>query len=191
MKKIIEGGKKILFVGTKKIAKTLIKNLAEKLEQPYVNERWLGGTLTNFFTIRKLLRKLTSIHVIIESNTYQNLTKREQLTIVRKKAKLEKTLKGLSTINRIPSAIFVVDIQKEKTCIKEASHLGIPLFAIIDTNSSPQPIDYPIPANDDAQSSIAIILNYIEEELQKGLKVWKEAKNRLHPSNKEAVDRNI
>ncbi|MEM7174124.1 MAG: 30S ribosomal protein S2 [Bacteroidota bacterium] len=165
MKALIESGKKILFVGTKKIAKGFIKEQAEKLAQPYVSEKWLGGTLTNFITIRKLLKKLSNMDVVKESAGYKHLTKKEQLSFAHKQAKLEKNLKGLSTINRLPAAIFVVDIKKEQTCVKEATKLGIPVFAIVDSNSSPEMVEYPIPANDDASSSISVILHYIANEL--------------------------
>lgn len=179
MKELIQSGKKILFVSTKKTAKTLIKDVADKLEQPYVTERWLGGTLTNFSTIRKLLKKRINIQIAMEDPAYEHLTKREQLTMARKKADLDKTLQGLSTINRLPSAIFVVDIKKEQTCVKEANKLGIPIFAIVDTNSSPELVAYSIPANDDAKSSISVILNYITSELEEGLNTWKTIKNQV------------
>lgn len=179
MKELIQSGKKILFISTKKTVRTLIKNTADKLEQPYVTERWLGGTLTNFSTIRRLLKKRVAMQIAIEAPSYKHLTKREQLTIARKKKYLDKTLQGISTINRLPSAIFVVDIKKEETSIREANKLGIPIFAIVDTNSSPELVDYPIPANDDARSSISCILDYITSELEEGLSAWKAIKTQV------------
>ena len=176
LRELIESGKKILFVGTKKQAKEIIEGVAQRLEQPYMTEKWLGGTLTNFSTIKRLMKKLQSMDSQKESVTYQHLTKREKLTIERNQAKLQKILKGMSTINRLPAALFVVDVNKERKAINEARLLEIPVFAIIDSNASPEWVDYPIPGNDDACASIRIIMEYIQKELLEGLKTWKTLK---------------
>jgi len=185
MKALIQTGKKILFVSTKKQGKEFVEQAAKKLEQPYVTRRWLGGTLTNFSTMRRLFKDLASIDQIMQEPTYLHLTKREQLMMVRKKKKLEELLQGISTINRLPSAIFVVDIKKEEIAIKEANKLGIPIFAIVDTNTNPLLVDYPIPANDDASACIELILNYLEHVLKVGLESWKQAKGALATTHKK------
>lgn len=169
LKNIVESGRKVMFVATKRQASTIVEQYAQKLKQPYVTERWLGGTLTNFATIRRSLKKLANINKIKKSITYQNLAKREKLMLEREQTKLERLLKGMVDINRIPSALFVIDIKNEAIAVKEANKLGIPVFAIVDTNSDPTIVDCAIPANDDSYTSIDIILKAISEAIEEGL----------------------
>ncbi|MCP3660347.1 MAG: 30S ribosomal protein S2 [Bacteroidetes bacterium] len=176
LKNIVESGRKIMFVATKRQASSLVEEYAQKLKQPFVTERWLGGTLTNFSTIRRSLKKLANINKIKKSITYQNLAKREKLMLQREQTKLERLLKGMVDINRIPSALFVIDIKNESIAVQEANKLGIPVFAIVDTNSDPSNIDCIIPANDDSYSSINIILKSVSEAIEKGLENRKKNK---------------
>ena len=162
-------GKKILFVGTKKQAKEIIGNAAKSINMPYITERWPGGLLTNFVTIRKSIKKMQQIDKMMNDPTFSNLSKRERLQLARQRAKLEKTLGSIVNMVRLPSAIFVVDIVKEHIAVAEAHKLNIPVFAIIDTNANPQLVDYPIPANDDAAKSIQTILESFVESVKKGL----------------------
>jgi small subunit ribosomal protein S2 len=162
-------GKKILFVGTKKQAKEIIGNAAKSINMPYITERWPGGLLTNFVTIRKSIKKMQQIDKMMNDPTFSNISKRERLQLARQRAKLEKTLGSLVNMVRLPSAIFVVDIVKEHIAVAEAHKLNIPVFAIIDTNANPQLVDYPIPANDDAAKSIQTILESFVESVKKGL----------------------
>ncbi len=169
LKNIVESGRKVLFVATKRQASDLVKECAKKLDQPYVTHRWLGGTLTNFSTIKRSLKKLANIDKIKTSETYQNLAKKEKLTLERSQANLGKLLKGLMDINRLPSALFVIDARHEDIAIKEARKLGIPVFGLVDTNSDPTLVDYIIPGNDDSRSSIKVILDSIMQAVQEGL----------------------
>lgn len=162
-------GKKILFVGTKKQAKEIIGNAAKSINMPYITERWPGGLLTNFVTIRKSIKKMQQIDKMMNDPTFSNISKRERLQLARQRAKLEKTLGSIVNMVRLPSAIFVVDIVKEHIAVAEAHKLNIPVFAIIDTNTNPQLVDYPIPANDDAAKSIQTILESYVESVKKGL----------------------
>jgi len=162
-------GKKILFVGTKKQAKEIIGNAAKSINMPYITERWPGGLLTNFVTIRKSIKKMQQIDKMMNDPTFSNISKRERLQLARQRAKLEKTLGSIVNMVRLPSAIFVVDIVKERIAVAEAHKLNIPVFAIIDTNANPQLVDYPIPANDDAAKSIQTILESFVESVKKGL----------------------
>ncbi|HNW20861.1 MAG: 30S ribosomal protein S2 [Bacteroidetes bacterium ADurb.Bin035] len=162
-------GKKILFVGTKKQAKEIIGNAAKSINMPYITERWPGGLLTNFVTIRKSIKKMQQIDKMMNDPTFSNISKRERLQLARQRAKLEKTLGSIVNMVRLPSAIFVVDIVKEHIAVAEAHKLNIPVFAIIDTNANPQLVDYPIPANDDAAKSIQTILESFVESVKKGL----------------------
>jgi small subunit ribosomal protein S2 len=157
IKQIAKSGKKILFVATKKQAKELVAEQVKRVNMPYVTERWPGGMLTNFATIRKAVRKMASIDKMVTQDHYKNLSKREKLQISRERAKLEKQLGSIADLNRLPSAIFVVDILKEKIAVAEAKKLNIPTFAMVDTNSDPTLIDFPVPANDDASKSIQLI----------------------------------
>jgi len=159
LKQIAKGGKKILFVGTKKQTKDVIAEKAASVNMPYVIERWPGGMLTNFPTIRKAVKKMANIDKLMNDGTYGNLSKRELLQITRQRAKLEKNLGSIADLTRLPSALFVVDVLKEQIAVREANRLGIPVFAIVDTNSDPKNIDFVIPANDDAKDSVEAILN--------------------------------
>jgi len=169
MKQIAKSGRKILFVATKKQAKEIVAKQVKTIGMPYVTERWPGGMLTNFSTIRKAVRKMASIDKMINTSTYNNLSKRERLQIQRERAKLEKQLGSISDLNRLPSAIFVVDINKEHIAVAEAKKLNIPTFAIVDTNSNPLKVDFPIPANDDASKSIELIVKILVKAVEEGL----------------------
>jgi small subunit ribosomal protein S2 len=158
LKQIAKSGKKILFVSTKKQAKEIIAEKATSVNMPYVTERWPGGMLTNFPTIRKAVKKMANIDKLMNDGTFSNLSKRELLQISRQRAKLEKNLGSIADLNRLPSALFVVDVMKENIAVREANRLGIPVFGIVDTNSSPNGVDFIIPANDDAKDSIEVIL---------------------------------
>ncbi len=159
LKQIAKSGKKILFVGTKKQTKDVIAEKAASVNMPYVIERWPGGMLTNFPTIRKAVKKMANIDKLMNDGTYGNLSKRELLQVTRQRAKLEKNLGSIADLTRLPSALFVIDVLKEQIAVKEANRLGIPVFAIVDTNSDPKNIDFVIPANDDAKDSVEVILN--------------------------------
>ena len=169
LKGIAKSGKKILFVATKKQAKEVVAEKAAAVNMPYVNERWAGGMLTNFPTIRKAVKKMTNIDKLMNDGTFSNLSKRELLQISRQRAKLEKNLGSIADLTRLPSALFVVDVMKEHIAVKEANRLGIPVFGIVDTNSDPKNIDYVIPANDDAKDSVAAILGACCEAIAEGL----------------------
>ncbi len=169
LKQIAKSGKKILFVATKKQAKEIVAEHVKKVNMPYVTERWPGGMLTNFATIRKAVRKMTSIDKMMGTPTYMNFSKRERLQIDRERAKLEKNLGSISDLNRLPSALFIVDINKEHIAVAEAKKLNIPTFAIVDTNSNPKLVDFPIPANDDATKSINLITSIITSAIAEGL----------------------
>ncbi len=169
IKQISKSGKKILFVATKKQAKDIVAKHVQRVNMPYVTERWPGGMLTNFATIRKAVRKMASIDKLITTNSFNVLSKRERLQVQRERAKLEKQLGSIADLNRLPSAIFVVDILKEHIAIAEAKKLNIPTFAIVDTNSDPTKIDFPIPANDDASKSIDLIVGAMVKAIEEGL----------------------
>jgi len=169
MKNIAKSGRKILFVATKKQAKDIVADEVTKCNMPYVTERWPGGMLTNFPTIRKAVKKMSSIDKMHTDGTFDTLSKREKLQITRQRAKLEKNLGSISDLSRLPAALFVVDVLKEKIAVREAIRLGIPIFAMVDTNSDPKPIDFPIPANDDASKSIQLIVSLMCEAIKEGL----------------------
>ena len=171
-----KSGKKVLFVATKKQAKQVIADLASSVGMPYVIERWPGGMLTNFPTIRKAVRKMTTIDKMSKDGTFDNLSKRERLQISRQRAKLEKTLGSIADLNRLPSALFVVDVMKEHIALAEADRLGIPVFAMVDTNSDPGLVDYVIPANDDASKSIELIAGTLVAAMAEGLEERKAEK---------------
>lgn len=171
-----KSGKKVLFVATKKQAKQVIADLASSIGMPYVIERWPGGMLTNFPTIRKAVRKMTTIDKMSKDGTFDNLSKRERLQISRQRAKLEKTLGSIADLNRLPSALFVVDVMKEHIAVAEANRLGIPVFAMVDTNSDPSLVDYVIPANDDASKSIELIAGTLVAAMAEGLEERKAEK---------------
>ena len=169
LKNIAKSGRKILFVATKKQAKPVIAEKATSINMPYVNERWAGGMLTNFPTIRKAVKKMASIDKLTADGTYSNLSKREILQITRQRAKLEKNLGSIADLTRLPAALFVVDVMKEHIAVREANRLGIPVFAIVDTNSNPDNVDFVIPANDDASKSIEVILDACCAAIAEGL----------------------
>ena len=169
LKQIAKSGKKILFVSTKKQAKDVVAQKAAAVNMPYVTERWPGGMLTNFPTIRKAVKKMSTIDRLMNDGTFSNLSKRELLQISRQRAKLEKNLGSISDLTRLPSALFVVDVMKEAIAVKEANRLDIPVFGIVDTNSNPNDIDFVIPANDDAKDSIEVILSACCSAIAEGL----------------------
>lgn len=169
LKSIAKSGKKIMFVATKKQAKEIVVEAAQKTNMPYVTERWLGGMLTNFSTIRKSVKKMLSIEKMLQDGTMDSVTKKERLTLTRSKEKMEKVLGGISQMGRIPAALFMVDISHEHIALAEAKRLGISTFAMVDTNSDPTKVDFAIPANDDATKSIAIITQYLTAAIMEGL----------------------
>ena len=176
LKQIAKSGKKILFVGTKKQTKDVIAEKAASVNMPYVIERWPGGMLTNFPTIRKAVKKMANIDKLMADGTYNNLSKRELLQVTRQRAKLEKNLGSIADLTRLPSALFVVDVLKEQIAVREANRLGIPVFAIVDTNSEPKNIDFVIPANDDAKDSVETILTACCDAIKEGIEERKVEK---------------
>jgi len=176
LKNIARQGKKILFVGTKKQTKDVIAEKATSINMPYVIERWPGGMLTNFPTIRKAVKKMANIDKLMNDGTFGNLSKRELLQVTRQRAKLEKNLGSIVDMTRLPSALFVIDVQKENIAVREANRLGIPVFGIVDTNSDPKGIDFIIPANDDAKDSVEVILNACCAAISEGLEERKAEK---------------
>ena len=176
LKNIARQGKKILFVGTKKQSKEVIAEKATSINMPYVIERWPGGMLTNFPTIRKAVKKMGNIDKLMEDGTFNNLSKRELLQVTRQRAKLEKNLGSIADLSRLPSALFVVDVMKENNAVREANRLGIPVFGVVDTNSDPSNIDFVIPANDDAKDSVEVILNACCAAIAEGLEERKAEK---------------
>jgi small subunit ribosomal protein S2 len=169
LKQISKSGKRILFVATKKQAKEIVAEHVKKINMPYVTERWPGGMLTNFATIRKAVRKMASIDKLMSSPSFNNISKKERLTVTRERAKLEKNLGSIADLNRLPAAVFIVDILKEHIAVAEAKKLNIPTFAIVDTNSDPRQVDFPIPANDDASKSISLIVEVMVKAIEEGL----------------------
>lgn len=169
LRQLAKSGKKVLFVATKKQAKETVAEKAKEINMPYVIERWPGGMLTNFPTIRKAVKKMTTIDKMTKDGTFDNLSKREKLQITRQRAKLEKNLGSIADLGRLPSALFVIDVMKEHIAVAEAKRLGIPVYAIVDTNSNPEDVDFVIPANDDASKSIEVILDAICSAMAEGL----------------------
>ena len=178
MKHISRSGKKILFVATKKQAKEIVAEKVKEVNMPYVTERWPGGMLTNFPTIRKAVKKMGSIDKMATDGTFSNLSKRERLQVTRQRAKLEKNLGSIVDLTRLPSALFVVDVCKEHIAVREAKRLGIPVFAMVDTNSDPSDIEFPIPANDDASKSISLIVGILCKAIEEGLNERKLEKDK-------------
>ncbi|GAA4448527.1 30S ribosomal protein S2 [Rurimicrobium arvi] len=176
LKAVAKSGKKIMFVATKKQAKEIVAEAATSVNMPYVTERWLGGMLTNFQTIRKSVKKMQSIQKMLDDGTMDSVTKKERLTLSRSKDKMEKVLGGIAQMGRIPAALFIVDISHEHIALAEAKRLGISTFAMVDTNSDPSKVDFAVPANDDATKSIAIITNYITAAIMEGLQERSQAK---------------
>ncbi|MBP5241437.1 MAG: 30S ribosomal protein S2 [Bacteroidales bacterium] len=169
IKQIAKSGKKVLFVATKKQAKDIVAETVKPVDMPFVTERWPGGMLTNFATIRKAVKKMNSLDQLMASKEFNNISKRERLQVQRERAKLDKNLGSIADLNRLPAALFIVDINKEHIAVAEARRLNIPTFALVDTNCNPDLVDFPIPANDDASKSIAVILRYMVEAIQEGL----------------------
>lgn len=192
LKQIVKSGRKVMFVATKKQAREIVTEEAKRLRMPYVTDRWLGGMLTNFATIRKSLKKMSSMDKMLKDDAFKNLAKREKLMISREKIKLERVLGGIADLTRLPAALFVVDIKREHIAIKEAQKLNIPVFAMVDTNSDPNQVDFPIPANDDAFKSIQLIINHIGKEMEEALAERKkdrdEKKDQEEASAKAAAD---
>jgi small subunit ribosomal protein S2 len=195
IKNIVRSGRKIMFVATKKQAKDIVVSEATRLNMPYVTERWLGGMLTNFATIRKSLKRLSQIDKMTKDEAFENITKKEKLMLTREKAKLQKQLGGIADLNRLPAALFVIDVKREHIAVAEAQKLNIPVFAMVDTNSDPSDIDFPIPANDDAFKSISIIANHIgkaiEEALMERKKDKEEAGQKKEEDEKRKVDETV
>lgn len=176
MRQLAKSGKKVMFVATKKQARDIIAEAARSVGMPFVADRWLGGMMTNFATIRRSVKKMQNIERMLGDGTLTSVTKKERLTLTREREKLDKVLGGISNLNRLPAAIFVVDIQHEHIAIAEAQKLGIRTFGIVDTNSDPNQVDYPIPGNDDASKSIKIITDYMVQAIQAGLEERKSVK---------------
>ncbi|UCS93508.1 30S ribosomal protein S2 [Echinicola marina] len=185
IKQIVRSGKKVMFVATKKQAKDLVAEEAARLKMPFVTERWLGGMMTNFATIRKSLKKMSSIDKLMKEESYTSLAKRERLMITRQRQKLENVLGGIADLTRLPAALFVIDIKREHIAIAEAKKLGIPVFALVDTNSNPGEVDFPIPANDDAFKSISLLVKAVGSAIEEGLSERKKDKEEAKLSEEE------
>jgi small subunit ribosomal protein S2 len=186
LKQIAKSGRKILFVATKKQAKDIVAERVSKVNMPYVTERWPGGMLTNFPTIRKAVKKMAAIDNMATDGTFATLSKREKLQITRQRAKLEKNLGSIADLTRLPAALFVVDISKEYIAVREANRLNIPVFAMVDTNSDPNRVEFPIPANDDASKSISLVVNVICEAIEEGLNERKLEREKEAASKEQA-----
>lgn len=185
IKNIVKSGRKVLYVATKKQAKEIVENEAKRVNMPFICDRWLGGMLTNFGTVRKSIKKMQTLEKLSSDGTYVNINKKERLMIEREKIKLKKVLGGIADLNRLPAALFIVDIRREHIAVSEATKLNIPTFGIVDTNSDPTLVDYPIPANDDAAKSISLIARYITDSIVEGLAERKREKEET--VDKEAV----
>jgi len=188
LKQIAKSGRKILFVATKKQAKDIVAERVLKVNMPYVTERWPGGMLTNFPTIRKAVKKMSAIDNMATDGTFATLSKREKLQITRQRAKLEKNLGSIADLTRLPAALFIVDISKEYIAVREATRLNIPVFAMVDTNSDPNQVEFPIPSNDDAAKSISLIVNLICESIEEGLNERKMEREK-EAANKEQAEK--
>ncbi len=190
IKQIAKSGKKILFVATKKQAKDIVAQKAQEVGMPYITERWSGGMLTNFQTIRRAIKKIDLIDKMQKDGTFEKISKKERLRLMREREKLQKRLGSIKDMTRLPAAIFVVDINKEKIAVAEAKKLHIPIFAMVDTNTDPRNIDFPIPANDDASESIALITSYLTEAIKEGLEERKlEQEKRRAEKEKEKQEK--
>jgi small subunit ribosomal protein S2 len=189
MKQMAKAGKKILFVATKKQAKEIVTECAQRVNMPYVTDRWLGGMLTNFNTVRKSVKKMQSIEKMLNDGTFDSITKKERLQLSRDKEKMEKVLGGIATMSRIPAALFMVDIGHEHIALAEARRLGVMTIGVVDTNCDPNKVDYFIPANDDATKSIAIITQYITAAIAEGLAERQAEKAEEDESAEEIVER--
>ena len=191
IKQIVRSGKKIMFVATKKQAKDLVAAEAQRLNMPYVTERWLGCMLTNFATIRKSLKKMSSLEKLMKEDGYKNLAKKERLMVSRQKEKMETILGGIADLSRLPAALFVVDIKREHIAIAEAQKLGIPVFALVDTNSNPNEVEFPIPANDDAFKSVSLLVKAFGAAIEEGLSERKRDKDDAKISEEEEAKRAV
>jgi len=191
VRQMVRSGRKIMFVATKKQAQEVVSEEAKRLKMPYVTERWLGGMLTNFATIRKSLKKMSSLEKMIKDESYQSIAKRERLMLSREKEKLERVLGGLADLTRLPAALFVVDVKREHIAIAEARRLGIPVIAMCDTNSNPNLVDLPIPANDDAFKSISLVTNAIGKAIEEGLMERKRDKDDQKVQEEEDIKRAV
>ncbi len=178
LKQIARSGRKILFVSTKKQARDIITEAAKSVEMPYVTERWLGGMMTNFNTVRKSVKKMNTIDTMLADGSLTSVTKKERLTLTRERNKLEKVLGGIANLTRLPAAVFIVDISHEHIALSEAKKLGMRTIAMVDTNSDPNTVDFPIPSNDDASKSITVIVKYMTEAIREGLKERQANKNK-------------
>jgi small subunit ribosomal protein S2 len=188
MRQIARSGKKVLFVATKKQAKAIVAERVAEVDMPFVTERWSGGMLTNFATVRKAIRKMSQIDKMESDGTFSTLSKRERLQVTRQRAKLEKNLGSIADLSRLPAALFVIDVKKEHIAVAEAHKLGIPVFAMVDTNSDPRVADFPIPSNDDASKSISKILDVIIGAINEGLGERKNEKEKRTEKKKEGVE---
>ena len=189
MKQIAKSGRKILFVATKKQAKDIVAEKVKAINMPYVTERWPGGMLTNFPTIRKAVKKMSAIDKMATDGTFETLSKRERLQIARQRAKLEKNLGSIADLTRLPAAMFIVDVHKEYIAVREANRLNIPVFAMVDTNSDPRNIDFPIPSNDDASKSISLIIDFVTEAVAEGLNERKMEKDKEASESKAKAEK--
>ena len=190
LEKISSSGRKILFVATKKQAKDIVAKSAAEVNMPYITERWPGGMLTNFVTIRKAVKKMSAIDRTKEDGTFETLSKKEKLRVDRTRAKLEKNLGSITSMTRLPGALFVVDIRREHIAVREANKLNIPIFALVDTNTDPSQVNFGIPANDDATKSIEIILKHITESIKKGLSIRENEKIESEAKKEKGDDEN-
>ena len=191
LKQVAKSGKKILFVATKKQAKEVVAQHVKQINMPYVTERWPGGMLTNFATIRKAVKKMSAIDRMGTDGTFDNISKKERLQITRERAKLEKQFGSIADLSRLPAAVFIVDIMKEHIAVSEAQKLNIPTFAIVDTNSDPNLVDFPIPANDDASKSISVILKNMVEAIEEGLAERKLEKDKADEEERDAEEMDV
>lgn len=191
LRNIVKSGRKVMFVATKKQAKDVVAEEAKKLKMPYVTERWLGGMLTNFTTVRKSLKKMQSMDKLMKDEAFKNLAKRERLMMSRERNKLETVLGGISELTRLPAALFVVDVKREHIAIKEAQKLNIPVFAIVDTNSNPDGCDHIIPANDDAFNSIELLITNIAQSIEEGLQERKKAREEAKEAEAEQAKKDV
>ena len=191
LKQVAKSGKKILFVATKKQAKEVVAQHVKQINMPYVTERWPGGMLTNFATIRKAVKKMSAIDKMGTDGTFDNISKKERLQITRERAKLEKQFGSIADLSRLPAAVFIVDIMKEHIAVAEAQKLNIPTFAIVDTNSDPNLVDFPIPANDDASKSISVILKTMVEAIEEGLAERKLEKDKAEEEERDTDEMDV
>jgi small subunit ribosomal protein S2 len=191
LKQVAKSGKKILFVATKKQAKEVVAQHVKQINMPYVTERWPGGMLTNFATIRKAVKKMSAIDKMGTDGTFDNISKKERLQITRERAKLEKQFGSIADLSRLPAAVFIVDIMKEHIAVAEAQKLNIPTFAIVDTNSDPNLVDFPIPANDDASKSISVILKTMVEAIEEGLAERKLEKDKAEEEERDSDEMDV